>query len=378
MRVTVGGKELKAAISWGSKGVNRNAGDSSSSAQSVIELEGSTLTVKSFDGRRFFSATAPISGLSSTENASVRVFGPHLSAALNVLEDAPVTLEIKDDEVVVILPRSQFSIARSSLRAPKFPDTPDVIGTMAIADLRKAATRAATVALSGDGLSIPALGAVLFDFSPEDRRVRLEATDRVTLLVRDIEYVPETGTEPRVLLIPSGSVKSLLAGMGDEGDITLRADDLFFGVEGDTFAGYVGLESAQPVAYEKLMQMTLEKRFTFDRLALIAAIRNVTTMSTQNAEVYLHIQEGSLEVTDKPRKSKVDIDILFTGESGLAEDEIFIIKFNPSAINPALNAATTPILSMSFTAETKPVVFRETGVNGVDDNTLFNMVMPLR
>jgi len=378
MRVTVGGKELKAAISWGSKGVNRNAGDSSSSAQTIMELEGSTLTVKSFDGRRFFSASAPISGLSSTENASVRVFGPHLSAAVNVLTDEPVTLDIQDSEVIVILPRSQFSIARSSLKAPKFPDTPDVIGSIPVADLRKAATRAATTALSGDGLPIPALGAVCFDFSPEKRTVRLEATDRITLLVRDIEYVPEADAAHQILLIPSGSVKSLLAGMGDEGDVTLRANDMFFGIEGDNFAGYVGLESVEPVAYEKLMAMELDKRFTFDRLALIAAIRNVTTMSTQNTEVYFHIEEGSLEVSDKPMKSKVDIDISSDGEGGIPEGETYVIKFNPAALNPALAAAVTPVLSMSFIAETKPVVFRETGVNGVDDKTLFNMVMPLR
>lgn len=376
MRVTVDGKEFKAAIAWGTKGVNRTLGDSASGALAILHFEGSTLTIKSSDGKRSFVAKANVSGLAADENAEVRIYGPDLVSAGNVLDNEPVTVEIKDSEVVFILPRSRFAVNRSAVRSRPMPELPSVVGTVTLQDLKKAAKHAASAAMSGDDLPIPALGAVLFEFSPEDSRLRLEATDRTRMVVLDVDYVPvDIDAEERKVLVPQAMVKTLLVGLPDTSTVEIHANETYFGISADKFSGFVSVEEVDPIPYQALYNYPTDKRLTVDRNSLKSAIGKVSSILSNGQNIHLNLEPGVIVISDPDGRQKVEADIM---TEDLVEGETTTLKFNPAILTPALAGASTSVISFSFVEETKPVIIRETTNDGSDDMAYFSVVMPVR
>lgn len=425
MRLTTNGKELKEAILWGAKGTNRTLGESARGAQTVLSVDSGYLHVKSFDGTKFFSARVAVSGITNDEAIEARVYGETLTNAANILTDDPVTVNISETEVTFILPRSEFSIPRSIVGGPQFPELPTKIGTVNAGELRKVSTKAATTALK-DSHATPVLGSVLYEFSPGHSRLRLEATNRVSMFIYDLDYVPDAEFENHVTLpedaptddentdsrdraistsvtndgkvnalISHDLVRVLTSGMNDQDDITLYVNDKYFGVEGGNYSGFVTQIAAEPLNYTKLMEAPTPKQFTAKRKDFITAVKNVTSMSQSGTDSILFniSPAGVLRVTDMVQKARAEVDIENLQGVTVDEDENDIngditddegsagetqVKFNPTLVLAALNAATSDKVALCYEEPFRPMVFREVKVDSTLDSQFFYMVMPLR
>lgn len=388
VRVTVDGKQLKEAILWGIKGVSRNLGESASGAQAVLAFAGNTLTVKSASGdSHFFTATINASGLGPDEGEEVRVYGPTLGAAANALDNEPTAIEITDKEIILIMPRSRFAVPRSTVRSPRFPEIPPVVGTVTFGDFKKAAN--AALSLAKPSPAVPVLETVMLQPRPENNRLRMQSTDRLSLFVQDLPYAPEIVTPtqdaedegPATSLVPAVMLKTLLGGLpGNPEDIQLHGDGRYFGISTANFSGYVGVLQAQPMDVTALMSVEkmLPRAVVVGSADLNKALTKVVPMLNED-RVHLDITATSITVCSPNGQAKTEVNAeVVKGISEEDPDEVYTIKFNPTVLQPLLNKTSTPKITLMYGLPNKPVIVRDNNADDTVAQDLFLMGMPLK
>jgi DNA polymerase III sliding clamp (beta) subunit (PCNA family) len=374
VKIVVDSKALKNAISWGTKGANRSLGADASGSTVTLSFEDSVLTLKSYDGSmNFFIAKVPVLRSEEDEPFAVRVFGPLLASVTTPLPNSgEVTLDVQENAVDVILPRSKFRVAQVKTNEPRFPDVPDSLGSVSLSDFKSVINHAANIAIPNP--AVPVLGAVLLEFHPDKPQIRVEATDRQRMVIRDLAYSPQVDADESHVIVPSDSLKTLLANLPDAQDVDIHVSDSMFGVSGGDFSGFVGVLDVKPVAYAPLRELVVDKRILLEKNDLKTAISHVTSMSDAGERVILYLDpEGSMRLGNTSGTATVDVDVTLENIN-----EKYQIVTDPRMILSTVSATNTPVISLSFVSEVKPIIVRETTVNGLDDTNYFTMFMPNR
>lgn len=383
MSLTVDGSDLSKAIAWGCKATSGSLDRSGSGGVAVVEAVGSEMSIRTYDGERMFIARAPVSGMAAGESLQVRVPSPELKNIGEVLGSNPVTMDTDGSAVTFTSPEGQFSLGLETRRAPNFPDAPPRVGTVNLAEFRRGATRTAGAAApASEASGFEAFSGVLIELDPQGESLRMEATDRMVLMVRDIPYSPDPNSETVIpesgiieRIVSAGAVKSLLSGIEGEGDIDLHVDDdLFFGLSSDRFEGYVQVLNANPIPYRSLLGLPASKRFTFDRAEFSKALNRVRKTRAPQESARLEITQDKVVICSDSGRAKAEVPILSEFNEEFAET----IRINPDFLSFLILGASTEVCSMSFEQPTKPVFLKETTVNGEDDPNYVSMVVPLR
>lgn len=380
--ISVDSRELVSAISWSSKGVNRNGSTAAESAVS-FQLEGNTLTLKSFDGSGYFESRLQVArGVEdSGENLSLAIHGPLLTSATKILKSGDTRLEFGKDKVVLRTGRSHFSLPTLKVTKIAMPDVASNVGTVLANEFKQAVSQVA-IAASGDE-TLAALTGILIEFRPLSKTLRLVACDRYQLAVRDIEYTPEEGAHDAEstdevafkVLVPAKELKKLATGVDAGSILELRAssDNAFFGLSSPSESGYVNVFNEEFVAYDKLMRATYPTRMVVDRAELRSAVSDLSVLIAGHEAIHLHINESLVRVHNAADDSEIEVDALLSNND-VNED----FGFSKEYISGALSSPTSTKISFEFGNSGKPVVVREVDEEENDTTGWYHLIMPRR
>lgn len=378
MRVTVDGKSLVSALQWGSKGFNKALGENASGYVVTLHVEGSMLSVYSYDTAHYFKAEAPVSGAAHDQSINVRVDGPNIQNVAKVIGNEPVTVDFGESEVTFIISDGQYAVPVSRVRGSKPNSLPPVVGTIPLEDLKNAANHCTAVAPTD--FIVPQIASVLIEFHPEDKYLRFEATDRIIMTVRDIDYVPANDVDENLkhVLVPPASLKSLVSALPTSSDVEIRANEDYFGISGNGFEGYIVPRGGEPVNYKPMLEKKMVNKFTFEISDMKSAIAKVSAMSSAKS-ITLSIEDGQATVTSFEKKATKKLPIVMVeNDAPVGEEFRYDIKMNPDMFGKALAQVDTSVCEFSFTETNRNVVLRETAPNGEPYDSSFNTVMALR
>ncbi|MFC1443454.1 MerR family transcriptional regulator [Streptacidiphilus sp. N1-10] len=171
--------------------------------------------------------------------------------------------------------RRELSTVRDllALREHQMPETADTAPVRLTLEAEALAAALDTVrfAVSTDP-ELPMLGGVCFDVDPEDRTLRLVATDRYRLALSQLPLDARSAPVARQVLVPAALVDAVraLLGSGGEAVLTLDLDRISLEAGGSQAGGSV-LEHDFP-DYRRLVRLAPGRRVPVDVPALRAAL----------------------------------------------------------------------------------------------------------
>lgn len=378
---TVDSKAFADAVSWVGKGVSRNA--NIPEYETIhLKLEGSTLSLTGYNGASLYTHVLDAGrNIGDEDDYNAVVNGPMLTQVSKVLKSGLVTIEAGKKNLLVRGGRSQFTVPLMNLRVAQLPKVPDTLGTVLSGDLRTAINQVSVAASSDETLA--SLTAVLFEFHPAARKIRLVACDRFQLAIKDIAYDPapgaleapgEEGAAALRVVIPARALKVLIAGLTDNDVFTVHGatKGAYFGISSPKTSGYVNTFDDDFVKYERLLSVAMPHRLTVDTEALKSAVSTIVSVGKPGQNVLVTVNADGIVVSNMAKDSSVEVDAIVP--EGVEEE----FGFSSSYLNGALRSADADTVSMAFQGPRKPAVFHGVDGSGEDAPQWMHLVMPTR
>lgn len=398
-RISIAGGELKKAISWGTKGLATIIeGVDAGGAVAIINASGSDLTIKSYDGEKFFQAQCQGSGLAHEESFEVMVLGSQLKPIGDALDAGdPVSIEPSEggDSVTFSSPNAKYELETSRHAIATFPNIPPKLGTISVSELSANARKQAGVCVTGDeNRAIPALSAVLFEFHPlaANPFLRLQSTDRMVMLVRDIPYVANADFDIEAALpdnhsgeisedtiveckVVSNHVRTLFSGAEFSEDVDLHMSDNLFGISGNNFFGFVTTLNAPSIPYQRLTEENNESNVTIVRKEFMNAINKIKTINNSTSGKFLSIDFFHDKTVVGSLEGKASVAV--PSDSNLDEGPPVTMRFDAALLTKIVQSATTECVHLTFSSPTnKPLYLYESDSLGTVDPTYSSLAMP--
>lgn len=375
--VRVDAGDLSKAISWATKGVGTKNAEY---GLVKVALAGTGLTLSSFDGEDVFASTLDIvrQDHNDTSTKTVYVHGGLLQSVARTMKKDEIVLGFEDSKIALKIGRGNFAVPLIAARnVPKPPDVPQAFARVQGGVLKKAMGQVSSAASSDETMAT--LTAVLFEFNPGDGKLRLVATDRFQLAVRDIAItvLPERSTSDRIrFIVPSRALKKVVAGLDPDEEVNflIGEGNKGFGLATSTRSVVLGTFDGDYVGYERLLNFEFAHRIVLDRSELRQTLSDVTAVSQGKESVLLNVTEGEVAVSLAGGNALVPVDA-----EGYSQEAPVVIIFDPHYLSSVLGSVQGHKISMEFNdSSSKPVVFRECSDQGVSDNTYLHLVMPRR
>ncbi len=284
------------------------------------------------------------------------------------LEPGAVTIESDGDKVEIGAARSRFSLRTFPAEEfPSLPIPPDPATFLPAASLSGALRQVVRAASTDDAR--PLLTGVLI--APEDKGVRLVATDSYRLAMRDIDGT-ESFSEQGQILVPARALAELqrLSLLSSGGKDTGEADEagangsptvgLSIGEHDVTFvAGNVHvstrlLDGSYP-DYRQLIPADYPNRLHVGKDSLLDALRRVRLLVRDNTTpVRLSMREGGVDlsvVSQEVGDASESVDADFEGED-------LTIAFNPTYLIDGVEAVNGDEVLLETVDATKPATVR--------------------
>lgn len=249
------------------------------------------------------------------EPGTALVSGRLLSEIARSLPNLPVELTTEEPDLVLACGDSQFALPSIPLDDyPQVPDMPQTRGTIDGTAFGSAVTQV-TIAAGRDD-TLPALTGVRIEIS--NRTLRLIATDRYRLAVRDIPWQPEDPDADldAVALVPAKSLheiaKSLTKGepRGEEVRIALSTWDSVNGGCGTLIGFQAGprqattrLLDAEFVKYRTIFPAEYSGTAVIERLPLLEAAKRVALVTERHTPLRMSLSRGRI-VLDAGNRSE--------------------------------------------------------------------------
>ena len=191
----------------------------------------------------------------------------------------------------------------------------------------------------------------------EGEQLRLAATDRYRLAVRELLWKPEQSGLAAQVLIPARTLAESAKTLTTGSEITLA---LSGGGAGEGMIGFAGpgrrsttrLLDAEFPKYRSLFPSEWSATADIPVPALLEAVKRVALVADRGTPVRLDFAEGSLGLTaggDDEGRAEEQVEAEFSGEP-------LTIAFNPAFLLDGLAAVHAGIARMSFTTPSKPSV----------------------
>lgn len=370
--------DLSKAIAWATKGVGNKSAEY---GLVKIVLAGTNLTLSSFDGEDVFASTIDLvrEDHNDTSKKTVYVHGGLLQSVARTMKKDEISLEFEESKISLKIGRGNFAIPLIAARnVPSPPDIPLAFATIQGGALKKAMGQVSTAA-SGDE-TMPTLTAVLFEFNPSTGKLRLAATDRFQLAVRDLDVTVlperEERAEERIrFIVPSKTLKKVVAGLDADEQVTFLMGEgkKGFGLSTSSRSVVLGTYDGDYVAYERLLNFDFAHQVVIDRAEMRQVLGDVTSVSQGKESVLVTITEGEATISLAGGNALVPLDA-----EGYYEETPIEIIFDPHYLTSVLGCAQSQKISMDFNdSTTKPIVIHEI-VDGSVDKSYMHLVMPRR
>lgn len=347
-----------------------------------------TLTLSGFDYE-----TATRVGLPADvgEPGRVLVPGKLLADISKSLPAAPVDLSTEDNRLVVRCGPARFALTLLPQDDyPELPPAPPVSGTVAAAAFAEAVAQVAIAAGRDDML--PVLTGIQVEITGD--RLRLLATDRYRLAVRDLSWSPTDPDATGSALVPARVLSDAAKAMAGGGVVSLsfpltRATGTATGA-GAPAGGLIGLSGGTATAprstttrlldgeYPKVMSLFPAEAPITSRVAtarLLEAARRVSLVADRNAPIRLGFDGSELTLDAGSGEDAQATEVV----EAVTDGEAISVGFFPGYLVDGLQHLGGSTAQFSFTHPTKAVVI--TGAPGPEeasDPDYRYLVMPRR
>ena len=340
----------------------------------LCEVSGNVLTVSAHDSLESATITVELEK-SEGKFGKKLIPGRMLNDIVKVLPKGSVTLEVEDSRIVL-------SAGRSVFRLPTFPlkeyptahgesNNPDTVDSRLFADAVKRVSIA-----SGRDDALPILTAVQISADPGTRTMRMVATDRFRLALREIPYSPdEDNAEPWSVLVVARDIDGYVRALADEKEIRVsppRAEDHRLGLGGGSrFASIRVVDGDYPKWQPVLEKFSGGLEASFDAPELLGAVKRVSLVSDRTTPVVLTFDPvGEVTVSaDGGTGAAVEaVACSWTGE------EQFSIGFNSSVLVDGLSSAGSADVVLHLSDPSRPGLVKTVEGSG----TYQHLMMPLR
>lgn len=339
---------------------------------------GDELVLSTFDYETSARATVPAD---VSDEGRALVSGRLLADICRSLPNKPVDMSIDGAKVSLTCGSARFSLQTMPVEEyPTLPEMPAAAGTVP-SDVFAGAVSQAVVAAGRDDM-LPVLTGVRIEI--EGETISLLATDRFRLSQRELSWSPTTTDSSSAALVPAkvlaDTAKSLTA--GNQVTIALSASG--------SGEGIIGFEGSAGGGVRRTTTRLLDGEFPpvrrlfpsehltvarVDKAALVESVKRVSLVAERNTAVQLAFSDGVLTLDagsgDEAQASE-------SIEATVQGDDI-TTGFNPQFLLDGLTAIEAPVVELSFTQASKPVVMAGAASPEAEADTAFRyLLMPRR
>jgi DNA polymerase-3 subunit beta len=263
---------------------------------------------------------------------------------------------------------------------PRLPALPPVLGSVDGALFAEAVAQVAVVA--GRDETLPFLTGIRLEFGRD--ALRLVATDRYRLAVRDIAWAPAVGQEPEpaldsvVALVPARALHEIARSLtkGERVTVSAAPDETApgGGLIGFAAAGREAttrLLGADFIKYQAIFPSTYVGSVVIERQPLLDAVKRMALVADRHRPLRLAFEAGRVSVdagTGGEARGRQALDAAFP-----ASAEPITLAANAGYLVDGLSALTSDEVELHYTSPTRPAVLTAKGVD--EYRYLF---MPLR
>jgi DNA polymerase III subunit beta len=335
------------------------------------EVEGGTLTLSGFDYE--VSAQAEVE-VHATSGGRALVSGRLLTDITRMLPPHPVDVAVDGPRVTIVCGSARFTLPTMPVEDyPSLPAMPRSAGVVDAAQFAEAVQQVAVAAGRDD--TLPMLTGVRLEI--EGEQLRLAATDRYRLAVRELLWKPEQADMSVQVLVPARTIADSAKTLAGGSDVTLALSD---GGAGEGMIGFSGpgrrtttrLLDAEFPRYRSLFPSEWASAADIAVGPLVEAVKRVALVADRGMPVRLDFADGELTLTaggDDEGKAEERIEVAYTGEP-------LTIGFNPGYLLDGLGAVHAATARMSFTSGSKPAVLTALDGDGAVDYRY--LLMPVR
>lgn len=348
-------EDLADAVAWVAKNLPSKATQPVLRAM-LITADESGLELSGFD----YEVSTKIKLPAEVETeGTIAVAGKLLADIVASLANKPVELKVSDSTALVRCGSSRFELPLIPLDDyPQLPELPQVTGSLNPSLFTDAVTQVASAAGRDD--TLPMLTGVHFAINGSD--IKLAATDRFRLAIRQLNWDPVSENVSAKLLVPAKTLqenaRSLDTSLDQPVQIAVGAGDNvgaegLFGLHSHNRETTTRMLDAEFPNIEPLLPKTHSCIASVDIAPLQEAIRRVSLLTERNAQVRMEFSEDQV--------------ILSAGgaESGHAEEAVpcefsgrdeLIIAFNPGYLKDGLSVVRTEKVFFGFTESSRPAI----------------------
>jgi DNA polymerase-3 subunit beta len=303
------------------------------------------------------------------ENGQTAVPAHLLNDVVSKLPDAPVTLEAQDGKVSVRCGKSDYTVL--SLPAEDYPAVPEVNDGVEVAlpqGTLKEMLRLTTFAASKEETRSLLMGVL---FEARGNTLTLVATDTHRLAWKQAPIGQELST-PITAVVPAKPLVELERVLRDSSEetVTVKIGNSQAQFQTADVALVSRLLDGQFPNYEKVIPKNPERKLTFERDAMLAAVRRVYIIARGAAEKAILTTKGDvLEITaESPEAGKAyeEVPISMDGDD-------LTIAFNARYLQEVLGILNEEQASLELTGALNPGILRPVG-----NNEFLYVVMPMQ
>jgi DNA polymerase-3 subunit beta len=341
----------------------------------LLRAEGEQLTISGFD---YEVSARSLAGAQIEQEGSALVSGKLLAEIVRALPNRPVEVGTDGSKVLLVCGSSRFTLQTMPVDDyPSLPDMPMASGAISGASFAAAVAQVAVAAGKDD--SLPFLTGVRVEITGDT--VRLAATDRYRLAVRELMWKPEQADAEAVALVPARTLNEIAKSLtsGEWVTIALASDkgagQGLIGFETGGRRTTTRLLEGEFIKYNALFPAEYTGAAVIETSPLIEAVKRVALVAERNTPIRLSFSTGEVTLEagsgDEAQASE-------TMDADFDEADISL-AFNPGYLLEGLGAIDAPFAQLSYTTSTKPAVL--TGRPAADaehDPAYRYLIMPIR
>jgi DNA polymerase III subunit beta len=307
------------------------------------------------------------------------VSGRLLADITRALPPHPVDVTVDGSRLTISCGSARFTLPTMPVEDyPRLPSMPTTAGTV---DSSEFATAVGQVAIAaGRDDTLPMLTGVRLEIEGDE--LRLAATDRYRLAVRELRWNPARSDLSASVLVParalletaraltSGAEVSIALALPGEGS---AAGEGMIGFEGGGRRTTTRLLGGDFPRYQTLLPSQVNAVAELATPSFAEAVKRVALVAERNTAVRLSFSAGQLVLEAGTGDEAQAVEVLDAGYEG---DDLQI-AFNPTYLLDGLSAIESDTARMSFTEAGKPALI--TGKPAPDEQPDYRyLLMPIR
>jgi DNA polymerase III subunit beta len=307
----------------------------------LLEASPGSLTLSCFD----YEVSARIQvDAEVTEAGTALVPGRLLADITRSLPPRPVEVDHEKDDVVLTCGPASFTLVTLPVKEyPRLPELPRLAGTVDGGVLATAIGQVAPAASRDD--TLPVITGVNLEI--DDDTIRLVATDRYRLAIRELGWNPAHPDSRSTLLVPAktlsdaarmmtpGELVRIMTRGEPGGSDSLRAADAMIGFESGGRRLTTRLIAGEYIKYMSRFPEGFGSRGDMPAVPLAEAVKRVALVAERGSSVRLSFGHGRVTIeagTEGQARARETVDADFSGEETS-------IAFSPHYLMDGLGAA---------------------------------------